>query len=837
MPELIRLQTPDFEFSVWANDISQRLSVYQNTMAHRASANHAQPSYELCFAPAAQLSNAIEPQGLVADGLVQSGLDESDLAENDLVANGLAKHAELTLNSPLFFENTQYQFEWVFFSEVTHARLTHRSQNVNEAFRFAPEVKTARGVVPARLTGTINTGNDVGWLRLPLTFEHNGKTQTQHIAFEVLPTKMALHQDLPAMYQVIDKVYPLWRFSLVEKTEQDAATSQQRGHFPLMWLANFAALRARFEQGLTVICAAPHSRLQTTVANIKAAKLKGRLPHKLAEQVKQDFANGQHDKRYAVEKKKLSVDTPENRFIKMAVSKSKRQLAEFEQKLRQSNQAPERQRLSDSFLNELHSWQQPLQKVLGQSFLKEVGAYTGLSSESLVLQQKTGYSAVYRIWQELKFYLDLFGNQSSISMKSVAEIYEVWCFLCLKQILEQDLGFELVENSAIKLVQNDFFEYQLKDGFTGAFRFKRSDGVTARLAHEPKFTKKGKSIRSYLVNQEPDIVLEVTLPKSASSESDSSEEKQFIWLFDAKYRIKTEKNRFDDSNEDIENTDYVPDDAINQMHRYRDALIRLSKSSNSIADQFAKKSRPIFGAFALYPGYFDQEKTSNPYSEAIREVGIGAFALLPSADGKAGNYWLAEFLKEQIGHQSAAYSSVEHKEYLYTQETARISYHGMQQVLYPDLTMTIALGGKRGRMDAYFDAFEQGRAQWYHTPQATFSAKFKQHVVDEIRYLALGVTSDNNSTTKQIDKLWPVKQVTLLPRHAISEKKSGKSSTSSELYYLFELGRPLTLQRPVTKMPHIPIRNTMKLTTLNHLEAVQVFKDIEVVYSGALAQG
>jgi len=209
MPELIRLQTPDFEFSVWANDISQRLSVYQNTMAHRASANDVQPSYELRFAPAAELSNAIEPQGLVADGLT--------------------KHAELTLNSPLFFENTQYQFEWIFFSEVTNARLTHRSQSVNEAFRFAPEVKTARGVVPARLTGTINTGNDVGWLRLPLTFELNGETQTQHIAFEVLPTKMALHHDLPAMYQAIDKVYPLWRFSLVEKTEQDAATSQHAG--------------------------------------------------------------------------------------------------------------------------------------------------------------------------------------------------------------------------------------------------------------------------------------------------------------------------------------------------------------------------------------------------------------------------------------------------------------------------------------------------------------------------------------------------------------------------------------------------------------------------------
>lgn len=866
MPELIRLQTPDFEFSVWANDISQRLSVYQNTMAHRASANDVQPSYELRFAPAAQLSNAIEPQGLVADGLDKSALDESDLAENDLVANGLAKHAELTLNSPLFFENTQYQFEWVFFSEVTHARLTHRSQNVNEAFRFAPEVKTARGVVPARLTGTINTGNDVGWLRLPLTFEHNGKTQTQHIAFEVLPTKMALHQDLPAMYQAIDKVYPLWRFSLVEKTEQDAATSQQRGHFPLMWLANFATLREHFEQGLKVICAAPHSRLQPTVANIKAAKLKGRLPHKLAEKVKQDFANGQYDKRYAVEKKQLSVDTPENRFIKMAVSKSKRQLAEFEQKLRQSNQAPERQRLSDAFLNELHSWQQPLQKVLGQSFLKEVGAYTGLSRESLVLQQKTGYSAVYRVWQELKFYLDVLGNQSSISMKSVAEIYEVWCFLCLKQILEQDLGFELVENSATKLAPNDFFEYQLKDGFAGAFRFKRSDGVTARLAHEPKFTKKGQAIRSYLVNQEPDIVLEVTLPKSADlTKADSSEEKQFIWLFDAKYRIKTEKNRFDDSNEDIESKDYVPDDAINQMHRYRDALIRLSEPrfseprlpespSSKIEGQPAKKSRPVFGAFALYPGFFDQTTTPNPYAAAIEEVGIGAFALLPSQTDPtqtkscySGHQWLLEFLQAQIGtapnaqteqNNEAMYPVAGMAERLYVQEAARIPYYGMRQVLYPDLTLTAALGPQKGRDKSYLQNFENGVAQWYHIKvtaiQQLEDKVGSYHIADEIRYLALATPSNHYAGTKAIERIWPVKRVLILPRSSITAEQAGKAIDSPELYYLFQLGRPLILQTAVT---HVPLRNfshSMKLTTLTRLESVTKFAEVEKVYEAAM---
>lgn len=863
MPELIRLQTPDFEFSVWANDVTQRAKVYHTTLANRASlaanvgacenseadmasvnAIHSEPSYSLRFAPAAVLVDVNIESSLLNEKpnyeQAHDATTESLLVGTDVPVT----RSEITLSSPLFFENTQYQFEWIFFSEVTDARLTHRSQGVNEAFRFANK----RGPLPARLTGTINTGNDVGWLRLPLSFDLDGKTHAQHIAFEVLPTKMALHQDLPAMYRVIDTAYPLWRFSLVEKTEQDAATSQQRGHFPLMWLANFAALRTRFEQGLKAICAAPHSRLQPFSTNVKAARLKGRLSNKLAHQVKQDFANGQYEKHYKVDKKKLSVDTPENRFIKMAVSQSKSKLAEFEAKLRQSNQAPERQRLSDSFLNELNSWQQPLKKVLSQSFLKEVSAYTGLSSESLVLQQQTGYSSVYRVWQELKFYLDIFSNQSSISMKSVAEIYEVWCFLCLKHILEQDLGFEMVDDNSAKLNQNEFFEYQLKDGFAGAFNFKRADGVKARLAHEPIFTTKGQPIRSYLVSQEPDIVLEVTLPKSASS----SEEKKFIWLFDAKYRIKTDKNRFDDINVNIASIDYAPDDAINQMHRYRDALIRVSEAQSKRSQskrQSAKKSRPVFGAFALYPGFFDQAITENPYHSEIEEVGIGAFALLPSQSvygmksSQCGHLWLLEFLKAQIGcvpheqrqqSRQPTYPVEGMLEHLYVQEAARIPYDGMRQVFYPDLTMTIALGGKRGRDKDYFEGFVQGTAKWYHLPKTTFLQKFKQHIAEEVRYLALASTSDTQSSSKQIDKLWPVKGVTVLPRYAITEEQAGKSYDSADLYYLFELGKPLTLQTPVTNVPHRSMKNSMKLTTLTRLESVTVFSEIDKVYEEAL---
>ncbi len=73
---------------------------------------------------------------------------------------------------------------------------------------------------------------------------------------------------------------------------------------------------------------------------------------------------------------------------------------------------------------------------------------------------------------------------------------------------------------------------------------------------------------------------------------------RYIWLFDAKYRIKTEQDW--DENEDIEHIDYVPDDAINQMHRYRDALILMNEKDLN------PKSRPVFGAFALYSGFFEQ---------------------------------------------------------------------------------------------------------------------------------------------------------------------------------------------------------------------------------------
>ncbi len=428
MPELLYLQTSEFELSIWSNDISERQKVYLDTLRKRSKDQALTDKiFSVQRSSFIYLSLALQINSLKVEQV-------------SVLQNQIVPISEIELPGYIFFENVQYQFEWIFFQKVNSAQLIHKSKLMNDAFRFIDSHRT----IPARFIGTINTGNNVGWMTLPLEYYINGLKFKHELSFEVLATKMDLHADLPVMYQEIDRVFPLWRFNLVEKTEQNAAKGKNRGNFPLMWLANFAQLREEFEQGLKVVVQAPHSRLQIYQSFIKADRVKGRVVHRTGLKIEEDRLKGQFEKLYKIEKKKLSVDTLENRFIKSVVITCRKKLAALEKRFSSINQVADRQRLSDSFLNELHQWQFSLNKILAHNFFDDVGLYTGLNKESLVLQQKTGYSKVYRIWQDLKFYLDKFGDQSSISMKSVAEIYEIWCFLTLKNILIYDLGFSQV---------------------------------------------------------------------------------------------------------------------------------------------------------------------------------------------------------------------------------------------------------------------------------------------------------------------------------------------------------------------------------------------------------
>lgn len=779
MPEVLAIKSPDWELTVWTRDQQARERLLEQTLRVRGLEQVA--GTEIRLNPA------------VPAFAVEVGGEPVEILSKVISA--------VPLDFPVLFENTLYEFEFVFCDTVSGTpAVNHRISRINDAFRFTEK----HGVKSLR--GSINPGNDVGWLRLPVSYRVDGEERKVSVSVEVFPTKMDMASDVQAIYRKVDAQYPLWRFALAEQTEQefDRSTSRHQ-HFPLLWLAQFESLQEELQGGVCHVIRSPHSRLVSESRMVSADRMKGRVSNRLAERVRGDIASGLADRRYRVARKRLSVDTPENRFIKMVLEKSRDNLARFVELAKRADSAPDRNRLSPVFFQTLNGWRQKLERQLANPLFKEIGPYTGMSSESLVLHQKAGYSVVYRCWQKLKMYLGVLGRQASISMKSVAELYEVWCFLEIRDLL-LDLGF--TENGLDRaIVTQQGLEQVVRDGFYGAFRFARNDGVKVRLAHEPVFRSNTQPISALVTTQKPDVLLEAEFPSGD----------RFIWLFDAKYRI-----RDDDATDD-----YAPDDAINQMHRYRDALIYNDKL-NGISGH----SRPVYGAFALYPGYYPQSAVNvdrNPYHVAVREIGIGAFPLVPGQvddSGEAGNAWLRAFLEEKLG--ANFYGGAANADHLYIQDSARIPATGMLQTRYPELTMVVTGAPQKGRSEDYLQRFRDGSAGWYHMRlYASERDNIPQNLMREIRFCVI-TSYDAEAGTKRADWLWHVEMVSLVRRSDLTIEQTGKLGEGDELYWLFKLSPGKRLSVPIKGFP--AQGHHLKLCPLDLADQVGDFSKIRSLY-------
>ena len=741
MPELVSIQSEYFDLVIWSKDINGSRERLGKTLKARGK---------------------IFPESMV---LVHPAICKKESGE-------LKDKFQCLDNKPVFFENKQYDIEFIFDGNLkdsfsrSEPEIEHRLRLVEDSFHYSARSNSLRA--------TLNTGNDIGWFKFDLIYQIDGKPKRHSFSFEVHPIKMDMASDLQVMNSAIDEVFPLWRFALAEKTQQQMqAAKKPHPDFLLLWLAQFERLLNDFGNGLKHIINAPHSRLIATEKKVRMDRLKGRLPVALEENVARAIADKQTEKRFTLNKKVLSVDTPENRFIKSVITTTVSRLGKVRSAVIKSQSEPEKQRLSDSFLKSLEKWQDNIRYYQHQPLFKEVGVFFGLKRESLVLQQKPGYAKVYKVWQQLKWYLELLEGDSNLSLRSVAELYEVWCFLDIRRIL-LTLGFSETDSNRIPLI-NTGIEVSLKDGLQGTFRFERDDGIKLRLAHEPRFGRSGATIKSWTTTQKPDIYLEALFPCG----------EKIVWLFDAKYRIK---NRDDSDN----SPDYVPDDAINQMHRYRDALIHIENKSDS---QTQQKSRPVFGGYALYPGFYNQSETENPYNREIDEVGIGAFSLLPT-DDNSGSIWLTRFLEQKLEKRPVRYSQSIADNY-FVEEPLRIPYRGTEVTRFNDLVIIANQLGP-DRESKYVDRFKVGNATYYHTKQLAFERQsIEHHIIHEARYLAVAIESADGK--REIAYVYPILNATKVKRGQIDKNKAGTASCNNpdELYWLFRLGNSLMLKNTV----------------------------------------
>lgn len=178
------------------------------------------------------------------------------------------------------------------------------------------------------------------------------------------------------------------------------------------------------------------------------------------------------------------------------------------------------------------------------------------------------------------------------------------------------------------------------------------------------------------VPQKPDIVLQLT-------KNDLQEGMKMTYLFDAKYRI---------DGKDKNGVDIPPEDAINQMHRYRDAIYYKDYQSNTL-------KKEVIGGYILFPG--DGEPTDvaiSKFRKTIDEVNIGAFPLRPK--DQHNRQLLEQFIEELIATKS--------------QET--ISKVIPQKGTFVEVGNRVLIGlVTNSSRKGYLQSFKDGNATLYYT--------------------------------------------------------------------------------------------------------------------------
>jgi hypothetical protein len=224
-----------------------------------------------------------------------------------------------------------------------------------------------------------------------------------------------------------------------------------------------------------------------------------------------------------------------------------------------------------------------------------------------------------------------------LQSKDIATLYEIWCFIEVCHIVKEQLGLDVDVDHRNRMEMNGVFTWELGKGEHSRILF-RKDGVElAELVYNPKHTEKENDSISMehlvvrTVPQKPDIVLQLT-------KDDIEKGMKMTYLFDAKYRISDRTDA---------GVDMPPDDAINQMHRYRDAIYYKDNKEDE-----GSLKKEVIGGYILFPGNGDPiEVAKARFQQSLDEVNIGAFPLRPN--DVENRKLLERFVKEIISMKSA----------------------------------------------------------------------------------------------------------------------------------------------------------------------------------------
>lgn len=584
---------------------------------------------------------------------------------------------------PVVYETNKYQItirlEHV--DKGTMPKVKHVKREVEEMFFADPD----QGEKNFKITGALDFLNEPGVFRLEFEYVSNGRVHNVMATFDVVSPKLDTKNDYISIIRAVDNEYENVVFRYLSMTYQQFSRGKKSND--IIWLNTFEGLVDHYLKYVENIVRQPHTNMGNRTAYAKADKIKRWSPLMEEKYKEIEMAGMQESYYFAYKEPVLNIDTLENRFVKHTVEYlGKRLQVVFDRILQQDLGEKRGDQLAESRRTALTAYGTRLKKLSHHPFFQQVGRWQGMTSESLVLQSRQGYMQIYKDWLKLQRGIDLYNGTANVGTLQIWEIYELWCFIKMKHLVREVMclpnntspDYERFVTEPKGSMLNPFtnsslehiVEYRYPDIESADFSNMSDEEIERKkqylIAHQgdivtlhyqhtfSRVCQDNFNVHTVTTEQRPDIVLNI--------KKSDTRKTMLTYLYDAKYRVLSDpKLDHDFELADIEEqasigsigADYPPSDAINQMHRYRDAIYYGAKLKDR------PESKEVIGGYILFPGRGDDESISNRYfSKSIEKVNIGAFPLTPNSDESKEGVLLRRHLEGILLEKTIAYSHV-----------------------------------------------------------------------------------------------------------------------------------------------------------------------------------
>lgn len=543
---------------------------------------------------------------------------------------------------PVIFETCKYQVRLLFhgLDKESMPEIRHVRKDVEDSFFYDEELN---GRDEKSLTGELDFINEPGVFKLDFSYQKNGIRKEAYVTFDVVSPKLDTKNDYKSLLREVNKEYEdvIYRYLSI--------TLQQFARGPLnsdaTWMAAFQSVVDDYIKNVKRVIQNPHSQIAIYRTSRKAEQIKFWTPT-MEERYGEVKKEGKLEECYFdYNEVRSTQNTMENRFVKHTLQTIGKRLSTVITTILNATQ----EELSERHRQMWKDYQTSLNKLAKHPFFKSIGRFDGMNHESLVLQSRSGYQQIYKAWLKLKRGIALYHGAANIGTLQIWEIYELWCFIKMKKLVAEVLGIDkgkpsheqlitepkgtllnpFEKSSSEHVVEYHYPKAEETDTDERKAELTAHEGDVVTLHYQHTFSRSsgkdgyGMGINTATTEQRPDIVLNI---RKASGEV------VLTYLYDAKYRVINDKKLDADfeeqdmsENMEMPGGDYPPTDAVNQMHRYRDAIY-YSKEHEPY------RSKEVIGGYILFPGRGDDKYVKKRYySESVESVNIGAFPLLPNS--------------------------------------------------------------------------------------------------------------------------------------------------------------------------------------------------------------